>query len=344
MARVMNPPLSHRESSQRLADRIGAGDRRALSKAITLLESTREVDQLQTRQLLDALLTNTRRGWRIGITGHPGVGKSTFIEALGQMLVELGKQVAVLAIDPSSPRAGGSILGDKTRMLKLSGDPNAFVRASPAGTALGGVARKTSDAMLLCEAAGYDVVLVETVGVGQSECDVADMVDFCLLLVGPEEIDELQGIKRGGIELADAIVVNKADRGRQEQARHTAARYEAWTHASYQDRARSFFVETCSAKQQINLAEIWTRIEAHLSTARQRGQWQGRRADQTKVRMRELALEMFELRMRDNPHIRERWLELEAQVLNGEMTPHTAANTLIDSLCDHRVTTLGTKR
>ena len=191
-------------------DAIRAGQRRALAKAITLVESQRPEDREASQSLLNTLLPHTGRSIRIGITGVPGVGKSTFIEAFGLYLLEQGHRVAVLAVDPSSPIAGGSILGDKTRMEELSRQDKAFIRPSPAGSALGGVALKTRESMLLCEAAGFDVVLVETVGVGQSEHQVAAMVDFFLVLMLPGGGDELQGIKKGIIELADAIVINKA--------------------------------------------------------------------------------------------------------------------------------------
>ncbi|MEL0204371.1 MAG: methylmalonyl Co-A mutase-associated GTPase MeaB, partial [Halieaceae bacterium] len=193
------------------AEAILTGDRRALAKAITLVESQRPQDVETAQTLLKALLPHTGNSIRIGITGVPGVGKSTFIEAFGQHVIEQGHRLAVLAVDPSSPVAGGSILGDKTRMEALSREEAAFIRPSPAGRALGGVAFKTRESLLLCEAAGFDIILVETVGVGQSEHQVAGMVDFFLLLMLPGGGDELQGIKKGILELADAIVVNKAD-------------------------------------------------------------------------------------------------------------------------------------
>ena len=194
-----------------MAAAVAAGDRRTLARAITLVESTRPDHRRQAEALLAALPSSTKPSIRIGITGAPGVGKSTFIEAFGGHLTSLGLRLAVLAVDPSSSRTGGSILGDKTRMEDLSRNPNAFIRPSPAGRSLGGVARRTREAMALVEAAGYEVTIVETVGVGQSEYAVADMVDMFLLLVAPGGGDELQGIKRGIMELADLLVVNKAD-------------------------------------------------------------------------------------------------------------------------------------
>src|SRR5262249_42186110 len=203
-----------------------AGSRRALAKAITLVESTRADHQAEAQRLLDLVLPHTGRAARVGITGVPGAGKSTFIEAFGLHLIAQGKRVAVLAVDPSSARSGGSLLGDKPRMARLSVAPEAFIRPSPSGGSLGGVARRTREAMLVCEAAGYDVVIVETVGVGQSEVAVASMVDFFLLLMLPGAGDELQGIKKGIIELADALAVNKCDGDNVTRATQAAAEYQ----------------------------------------------------------------------------------------------------------------------
>ena len=209
---------------------LTAGDRRALARAITLVESTRGGDQKEAEALLTALLPRTGRAVRVGISGAPGVGKSTFIEAFGQHLTALGKRVAVFAIDPSSRRSGGSILGDKTRMEKLARDPLAYIRPSPAGTTLGGVARRTRESMLLAEAASFDVVLVETVGVGQSETAVADMTDLFVLLASPGGGDDLQGIKRGVMELADLLIVTKSDGDLLPAANRASADYQAALH------------------------------------------------------------------------------------------------------------------
>jgi LAO/AO transport system kinase len=209
---------------------VASGDRRALARAITLVESTKAADQREAEALLTALLPRTGGSMRIGISGAPGVGKSTFIEALGMYLTGLGKTVAVFAIDPSSRRSGGSILGDKTRMEKLSREPRAYIRPSPAGTTLGGVARRTRESMLLAEAAGFDIVLVETVGVGQSETAVADMTDLFVLLASPGGGDDLQGIKRGVMELADLLIVTKADGDLLASAGRAAADYQAALH------------------------------------------------------------------------------------------------------------------
>src|SRR6185369_13428148 len=207
-------------------DLLKQGNRRALAKAITLIESKLDRDRQQAQQVLEALLPHTGNSIRVGITGIPGVGKSTFIETFGLYLLSLGKKVAVLAVDPSSPIAGGSILGDKTRMEELSRRDNAFIRPSPSEGTLGGVAQHTRETMLLCEAAGYDVILVETVGVGQSEYEVAGMVDFFMVLMLPNAGDELQGIKRGIMELADALVINKADGEYTAQAARTRHHYQ----------------------------------------------------------------------------------------------------------------------
>src|SRR5438093_4796890 len=229
-------PPSARSGTDALAAAVRAGDRRALAKAITLVESTRADHQRDAQRLLELLLPGTGRAARVGVSGVPGVGKSTFIEAFGLHLIGLGKRVAVLAVDPSSARSGGSILGDKTRMARLATAPEAFIRPSPSGGSLGGVARRTREVMLVCEAAGYDVVLVETVGVGQSEFAVASMVDFFLVLMLAGAGDELQGIKKGILELADALAINKADGGNLRPAEQAAAQYRAalnlFTHAS----------------------------------------------------------------------------------------------------------------
>ena len=214
-------------STEKLAAEVRSGDRRGLAKAITLVESTRPDHQRQAQELLEMLLPATGKAARVGITGVPGVGKSTFIESFGLYLIGEGKQVAVLAVDPSSSRSGGSILGDKTRMAELSASPHAFIRPSPSAGSLGGVAQRTREAMLVCEAAGYDVVLVETVGVGQSEVAVASMVDFFLVLMLPGGGDELQGIKKGILEIADALAVNKADGDNLGRAQRAVAEYRS---------------------------------------------------------------------------------------------------------------------
>jgi LAO/AO transport system kinase len=246
---------------------VSAGDRRVLAQAITLVESNRDEDLAATQELLAALAPRTGDAIRIGITGIPGVGKSTFIDAFGSMLTKRGKTVAVLAIDPSSSVSGGSILGDKTRMEQLSRDPNAFVRPSPGGAAIGGVARHTREGMLLCEAAGFDVVLIETIGVGQSEIAVADMVDTFVLLLLAGAGDELQGIKRGVMELADIVVVHKAD-GDNAQPAQLAARQYASALQLLQNRHTDWNPPalTCSSIEGTGITELLEQIEAHRQT------------------------------------------------------------------------------
>ena len=250
-----------------LAERILAGDRRALARAITLIESRRSEHQEQAAQLLGRLLPATGQAVRLGISGTPGAGKSTFIEAFGAHLIEQGHRVAVLAVDPTSRRSGGSILGDKTRMQRLAQAQAAFVRPSPAGDSLGGVARRTREAGLVCEAAGFDVVLIETVGVGQNETAVADMVDCFVLLLAPGAGDELQGIKRGVIELADLVLINKADGELRAAARRAQADYKAAL-ALLRPGTAGWAPEvlTCSALEGTGIAEVWQAVRRHRRT------------------------------------------------------------------------------
>ncbi|MFV0277351.1 MAG: methylmalonyl Co-A mutase-associated GTPase MeaB, partial [Parahaliea sp.] len=271
------------------------GNRRALAKAITLVESRLDRHREQAQALLEQLLPHSGNSIRIGITGVPGVGKSTFIEAFGLYLIEQGKRVAVLAVDPSSPVAGGSILGDKTRMEELSRREQAFIRPSPSEGALGGVAQKTRETMLLCEAAGYDVILVETVGVGQSEYQVAGMVDFFMVLMLPGGGDELQGIKKGIVELADALVINKADGESSVLAKKTRQHYNS---AMNLLRHTSFWtprVMTCSALQNDNIDTVWGMILDYQSQALEQNAFHAKRARQNRDWMRQLVDEMLHL-------------------------------------------------
>src|SRR5579872_2662241 len=259
----MTPPSRHPTgiSHKDMAEAVLIGDRRALARAITLVESTRATDQQAAEALLSSILARTGHAVRIGISGAPGVGKSTFIEAFGQYLTGLGKRVAVFAIDPSSRRSGGSILGDKTRMEKLSRDPHAFIRPSPAGTTLGGVARRTRESMLVAESAGFDVVLVETVGIGQSETAVADMTDLFVVLVAPAGGDDLQGIKRGVMELADLLLVTKADGELAPVARRTQADYRMAMHLMQPKHAGLLTkVTTVSARENLGIEAAWLAI------------------------------------------------------------------------------------
>jgi LAO/AO transport system kinase len=264
-----------------LDDGVLAGDRRALARAITLIESTRSEDQEAAVALLEAVVPHAGGAARVGISGTPGVGKSTFIDAIGSRLTAAGRAVAVLAVDPSSTLSGGSILGDKTRMASLSRSPLAYIRPSPSGTTLGGVARRTREALLLCEAAGFDIVLVETVGVGQAEVAVAGMVDTFVLLLAPAGGDELQGIKRGVMELADLVVVNKADGALLPAAQQAAAEHR---HALHLHRPRSAAwspeVLLCSAATGGGIDEVWSAVERHREALTASGDLERRRAEQ----------------------------------------------------------------
>ncbi|WP_370089893.1 methylmalonyl Co-A mutase-associated GTPase MeaB [Ekhidna sp.] len=257
---------------QDLIDGLLSGNRAFLSKAITLVESKRSDDKKLSAELIDQILKPTNKSFRIGITGVPGVGKSTFIEAFGKMLTAIGKKVAVLSVDPSSNRTKGSILGDKTRMDELSKDPNAFIRPSASGSSLGGVAHNTREAILLCEAAGFDVIIIETVGVGQSETLVKDMVDYFLLLMLAGGGDELQGIKRGIMEMADHILINKADRDNLKAAKRAREDYKNAVHLFPPNEAAwEVPVGLCSAIEKTGVKETWGEIEKFLSQTKSNG-------------------------------------------------------------------------
>jgi len=314
------------------AEDVLSGNRRALAKAITLVESSRPEDRETSQVLLNHLLPHTGQSLRIGITGVPGVGKSTFIEAFGQHLISEGHKVAVLAVDPSSPMAGGSILGDKTRMELLSRDANAFIRPSPAGRALGGVALKTRESMLLCEAAGFDVVLVETVGVGQSEHQVSSMVDFFLMLLLPGGGDELQGIKKGILELADAIMINKADGESASLARKTKLHYQSAMSLLASNDFWKPEVHTCSALEQAGIADCWSMMKRYQQEATERGALSQIRAQQNLQWMTQLMDEMLRQQLTDNATIRESLPSIKAQVSAGTLTPVSAAVDVINML------------
>jgi LAO/AO transport system kinase len=313
-----------------LAAGVRAGDRRALARAITLVESTRADHRAQANALLAALLPATGKTVRLGITGVPGVGKSTFIESFGLFVIGQGHRIAVLAIDPSSKRGGGSILGDKTRMELLARSDAAFIRPSPAGTTLGGVARRTREAMLVAEAAGFDVIMVETVGVGQSETAVADMVDMFLLLLAPAGGDELQGIKRGIVELADLMVVTKADGDLAPAAGRTQSEYQhalrllrpavpGWTPS----------VLLTSAVAGRGVAEVWQAVERYRAAVGKGGALQRRRASQARAWMWSEISEALLAELREHEGVRAALKTLEAAVAEGRMAPGAAADRAI---------------
>jgi LAO/AO transport system kinase len=314
------------------AEAIVAGNRRALAKAITLVESSRPQDRETAQALLNELLPHTGNSLRVGITGVPGVGKSTFIESFGQHVIAKGHQVAVLAVDPSSPMAGGSILGDKTRMEHLSRDPSAFIRPSPAGKALGGVALKTRESMLLCEAAGFDVVLVETVGVGQSEHQVGSMVDFFLILLLPGGGDELQGIKKGILELADAIMINKADGESESLARKTKLHYQSAMSLLASSDFWKPEVHTCSALERQGIEECWSMMERFQVEAQDCHAFDRKRAEQNLQWMWQLTDELLRQQLTDHSGVGEIMPVLREKVGRGELTPVTAATQIIQRL------------
>ena len=314
------------------AEAILSGDRRALAKAITLVESARPQDRKASQDLLNELLPHTGNSIRIGITGVPGVGKSTFIESFGQTVIGDGKKVAVLAVDPSSPVAGGSILGDKTRMEQLSRETNAFIRPSPAGKALGGVALKTRESMLLCEAAGFDVVVVETVGVGQSEHQVGSMVDFFLILLLPGGGDELQGIKKGILELADAILINKADGESENLANKTRLHYQSALSLLTQSGFWSPEVRTCSALERTGIAEAWDMVRRFHDEALEAGHLASMRSEQNLQWMWQLTDQLLRQQITDHPTLTTRLSAIEAEVGAATLTPLSAAQRIIDHL------------
>lgn len=316
-----------------LAQRISAGERRALARAITLVESGREDHRAQAAALL-AALPQDRQALRIGLSGTPGVGKSTFIESFGMMLIAQGLKVAVLAVDPSSSRSGGSILGDKTRMDLLSRETNAFIRPSPSQTHLGGVARRTREAVRLCEAAGFDVVLIETVGVGQSETVVAEMSDLFLLLLAPAGGDELQGVKRGIMEMADIILINKADGDLKATATRTCADYAGalrLMRKRAQDPEGYPCAMTVSAMEDSGLAEAWEKIDALVAWRRAEGFWAATRASQAQYWFMEDVKQRL-LAQLQGAEARAALDALGAQVAAGQADPSAAAQAFVDGL------------
>jgi LAO/AO transport system kinase len=317
-----------------------AGDRAILSRAVTLIESQSPLHEKKAQKVLQELLSHTGNAKRIGITGAPGVGKSTFIEAFGCYLVNQGHSVAVLTIDPTSKLSGGSILGDKTRMENLSREARAFIRPSPAGDSIGGVARRTRETMLLCEAAGFDLVLVESVGVGQSEVALRSMVDFFLLLLLPGAGDELQGIKRGIIEMADDILVNKADGENRQHAEQARLEQQA-SLSCLQSATPGWKTEAalCSARTGEGVPQVWQRIEQFFRELEPKGVIAKRRQQQTVAWFTDLIRDELQRRFEHHPRVQARLPGLRESLLRGEITAVSAARMLLadfDPNYDHK--------
>jgi LAO/AO transport system kinase len=309
------------------------GDRRLIAKTITLIESSLSAHRQLAQTIIDLLLPYSGKAIRLGITGVPGVGKSTFIESLGTMLVKKGHRVAVLAVDPSSKRSGGSVLADKTRMEKLAVEQRAFIRPSPSGGTLGGVARKTRETMILCEAAGFDIIIVETVGVGQSETAVASMVDFFLVLMIAGAGDELQGIKKGILELADAVAVNKADGDNIERAEFARKQYETALHFLAPSSPNwTPPVLTCSALEMIDIDVIWENVIKHHTIFTDTGELKANRKKQAVDWMWSLIKEGLKDRFYQNPEVKKNLPETIREVENGTVASTIAAGRLLNLL------------
>jgi LAO/AO transport system kinase len=314
---------------------IRSGNRMLLSKAITLAESARSDHQLMAQALIEKCLPFSGKSLRIGITGVPGVGKSTFIEALGTYLTSKGRKLAVLAIDPSSSRSKGSILGDKTRMEDLATDPNAFIRPSPSAGTLGGVARKTWETVVLCEAAGFDTIFIETVGVGQSETAVHSMVDFFLLMMLAGAGDELQGIKRGIMEMADAIVINKADGDNVNRANSAATLFRNALHLFPPSPSGwAPTVMTCSSLQKTGIKEVWECILDYFTLVKGKGYFAERRSSQSRYWMFETIEEDLKRNFYHNKAVRTALAHLETQVSDDKVSPFSAARQLLEKYFD----------
>jgi len=314
-------------------DGVLSGNRRILAKTITLIESAHPAHRQLGRRVVDKLLPETGKAARIGITGVPGVGKSTFIESFGMMLVEKGHQVAVLAVDPSSTRSGGSVMADKTRMERLSVSPGAFIRPSPSGGTLGGVARMTRETLLVCEAAGFDVVIVETVGVGQSETTVASMVDFFLVLMLAGAGDELQGIKKGVLELADAVTINKADGDNIEKAEKARRSYELALHLlNPATPTWSPPVLTCSALTMAGVDTIWDTIQDYRERLKITGELAEKRSGQALAWMWSRIEDGLKDRFFENPVVSDRLRGVQGAVERGNLSPTLGADQLLSLL------------
>jgi len=332
--RAKRTPVSEQEIVA-LADGVIAGNRRVLAQAITLIESTRSDHRAAAAALLERLMPSAGNSIRLGISGVPGVGKSTFIEALGNHVIDAGHRVAVLTVDPSSAISGGSILGDKTRMEQLSRRDEAYIRPSPAGKTLGGVTRRSREAMILCEAAGFDVIIVETVGVGQSETKVADMTDMFLLLLLPGAGDELQGIKRGIVELADLILINKADDDLVKLAGQAAAEYRNALRLLH-PRSPNWKVEvkSCSARDGAGIADAWETVLRHHEILESTSELAARRAAQARDWMWSDVSDNLVEALRSDPEVREQLSMLEKATSEGRVPPTVAARTLLDTFLE----------
>ncbi len=309
------------------------GDTVLLSQAITLIESTKAEHKILAQAIIETCLPHANQSIRIGITGTPGVGKSTFIEAFGQQRIDANHKVAVLAIDPSSQMTGGSILGDKTRMQYLANRPEAFIRPSPAGDSLGGVARKTRETIILCESAGYDTIIIETVGVGQSETAVHSMVDFFVLLLLPGAGDELQGIKRGIVEMADLIAVNKADDNRLMLAKQARAAYQNAL-GLFPPKESAWVAQAliCSAISKMGVDDIWQHIENYQQFTKENGFFDKNRQNQAKYWLHATIQEELKTRFYENENVKNNLNNLEQQLFLGEITPFQAAEQLLSFL------------
>lgn len=323
--------MRKRLNLEQYAAGIRSGNRVVLSQAITLVESTLEADQALASALVQEVLPHTGQSIRIGITGVPGVGKSTFIEAFGKMLLDLGNKVAVLAVDPSSQLTKGSILGDKTRMEVLAADKRAFIRPSPSGSTLGGLSAKTREAMLLCEAAGFDVILIETVGVGQSETAVKSMVDFFMLLMLSGAGDELQGIKKGIMEMADALVIHKADGDNLEAAQKAKSNYQNALHL-FQEPEKNWSpkVLLASSISGMGLNQIWTLVLDYEQKLRSSGFWEATRAEQRLNWLEDQVHELLGRAFLNHPQVQQLIQAEKPKVKSGELHPGVLAHRLID--------------
>jgi LAO/AO transport system kinase len=322
--------MAKQASAEDYVNGVLASDRRLLSKTITIIESALDRHKDTARAILDELLPHTGKAVRLGITGVPGVGKSTFIESLGMALIREGHKLAVLAVDPSSMRSGGSIMADKTRMEQLAVQGDAFIRPSPSGGTLGGVARKTRETMLICEAAGFDVIIVETVGVGQSETAVASMVDFFLVLMLAGAGDEMQGIKKGVLELADAIAITKADGDNVDKARQAARTYASALHLlSPTSPNWQPPVLTCSALSQEGVATVWQTVLEHRQRMQASGEFLIKRRHQALDWLQALLDEGLRERFLRHPDIRRHFSRYQREVERGEIAPAAAANELL---------------